>query len=69
MLLAAVDEAALYIANADDRRQARNQARRSLKHLLDGLRNTNERPAPMGRGTTPKRGLEARHRHVRPPDT
>jgi len=40
MLLAAVDEAALYIANADDQRQARNQARRSLKHLLDGLRTT-----------------------------
>jgi AcrR family transcriptional regulator len=38
MLLAAVDEAALYIANADDRRQARNQARRALTHLLDGLR-------------------------------
>jgi AcrR family transcriptional regulator len=38
MLLAAVDEAALYIANADDRRQARNQARRALRNLLDGLR-------------------------------
>jgi AcrR family transcriptional regulator len=38
MLLAAVDEAALYIANADDRRRARNQARRALTHLLDGLR-------------------------------
>jgi AcrR family transcriptional regulator len=38
MLLAAVDEAALYIANAEDRRQARNQARRALRHLLDGLR-------------------------------
>jgi hypothetical protein len=38
MLLAAVDDAALYIANADDRRRARNQARRALTHLLDGLR-------------------------------
>ena len=38
MLLAAVDEAALYIANADDRRQARNQARRALTNLLSGLR-------------------------------
>jgi AcrR family transcriptional regulator len=38
MLLAAVDEAALYIANADDRRQARNQARRALARLLGGLR-------------------------------
>jgi hypothetical protein len=38
MLLAAVDEAALYIANADDRRKARNEARRALGRLLDGLR-------------------------------
>jgi len=38
MLLAAVDEAALYIANASDRRQARNQARQALQRLLDGLR-------------------------------
>src|SRR5262249_35072186 len=38
MLLAAVDEAALYIANAENQRQARNQSRRALKHLLDGLR-------------------------------
>jgi AcrR family transcriptional regulator len=38
MLLAAVDEAALYIANADDRRQARNETRRALGRLLDGLR-------------------------------
>jgi AcrR family transcriptional regulator len=38
MLLAAIDEAALYIANADDRRQARNQARRALKNVLNGLR-------------------------------
>jgi AcrR family transcriptional regulator len=38
MLLAAVDEAALYIANADDQRQARNQARRALTNLLNGLR-------------------------------
>jgi hypothetical protein len=38
MLLAAVDEAALYIANANDQRQARNQSRRALRHLLDGLR-------------------------------
>ncbi len=40
MLLAAVDEAALYIANASDRRQAHNQARQSLKRLLGGLRGT-----------------------------
>jgi AcrR family transcriptional regulator len=39
MLLAAIDEAALYIANAEDRRQARNQARRALNQLLNGLRN------------------------------
>lgn len=38
MLLAAVDEAALYIANADNRRQARNETRRALGRLLDGLR-------------------------------
>jgi len=38
MLLAAIDEAALYIANAEDRRQARNQARRALSQLLTGLR-------------------------------
>jgi AcrR family transcriptional regulator len=38
MLLAAVDEAALYIANSDDRRQARNESRRALGHLLNGLR-------------------------------
>jgi AcrR family transcriptional regulator len=38
MLLAAVDEAALYIANAPDRRQAHAQARQSLKRLLGGLR-------------------------------
>jgi hypothetical protein len=38
MLLAAIDEAALYIANAKDRRQARNQARRALSQLLNGLR-------------------------------
>jgi tetracycline repressor-like protein len=38
MLLAAVDEAALYIANSDDRRQARNESRRALGQLLKGLR-------------------------------
>jgi len=38
MLLAAVDQAALYIANAHDRRQARNETRRALGRLLDGLR-------------------------------
>ena len=38
MLLAAVDEAALYIANAPDRRQAHKQARQSLTRLLGGLR-------------------------------
>jgi len=38
MLLAAVDEAALYIANADDRRRARNESRRALANLLRGLR-------------------------------
>ena len=38
MLLAAIDEAALYIANAEDRRQARNQTRRALSQLLNGLR-------------------------------
>jgi AcrR family transcriptional regulator len=38
MLLAAIDEAALFIANADDRRQARSQARRALNQLLSGLR-------------------------------
>ena len=46
MLLAAVDEAALYIANADDRRQARNQARRALTNLLNGLRVTDQGRAP-----------------------
>jgi AcrR family transcriptional regulator len=38
MLLAAIDEAALFIANADDRRQARNQARSALHQILNGLR-------------------------------
>jgi AcrR family transcriptional regulator len=38
MLLAAVDEAALYIANAADRREAHRQARQSLMRLLGGLR-------------------------------
>ena len=40
MLLAAVDEAALYIANAPDRRLAHKQARQSLSRLLGGLRPT-----------------------------
>jgi AcrR family transcriptional regulator len=38
MLLAAVDEAALYIANAPDRGRAHEQARQSLTRLLGGLR-------------------------------
>jgi AcrR family transcriptional regulator len=38
MLLAAIDAAALYTANADDQGQARNQARRALTNLLNGLR-------------------------------
>jgi AcrR family transcriptional regulator len=38
MLLAAIDEAALYIANAPNRRQARNQARMALHQMLNGLR-------------------------------
>jgi AcrR family transcriptional regulator len=38
MLLAAVDEAALYIANAPDRRLAHRDARQSLMGLLGGLR-------------------------------
>ncbi|HEY6624646.1 MAG TPA: helix-turn-helix domain-containing protein [Acidimicrobiales bacterium] len=38
MLLAAVDEAALFIAHAPDRGRAHSQARRSLKGLLGGLR-------------------------------
>jgi AcrR family transcriptional regulator len=38
MLLAAVDEAALYIANAPDRRLAHKEARQSLTRLLEGLR-------------------------------
>jgi AcrR family transcriptional regulator len=38
MLLAAVDEAALYIANAPDRLGAHKQARQSLMRLLGGLR-------------------------------
>jgi AcrR family transcriptional regulator len=38
MLLAAVDEAALYIANAENRQQAHTQARQSLRRLLGGLR-------------------------------
>jgi len=41
MLLAAIDEATLYIANADHRRQARNQSRRALNQLLNGLRTDN----------------------------
>jgi AcrR family transcriptional regulator len=38
MLLSAVDEAALYIANSTNRQLARRQARASLKALLGGLR-------------------------------
>jgi AcrR family transcriptional regulator len=38
MLLAAVDEAALFIANAADHHQAHKEARQSLKRLLGGLR-------------------------------
>jgi AcrR family transcriptional regulator len=38
MLLAAVDEAALYIANAPDGREAHRQTRQSLMRLLGGLR-------------------------------
>ena len=38
MLLAAVDEAALYVANAADPAKARREAQKSLKRLLDGLR-------------------------------
>jgi AcrR family transcriptional regulator len=38
MLLAAVDEAALYIANAPDRVTAHTEARQSLTRLLGGLR-------------------------------
>jgi AcrR family transcriptional regulator len=38
MLLAAVDEAALYIANAPDRPRAHEQARRALARILNGLR-------------------------------
>lgn len=38
MLLAAVDEAALYIAKAEDGPQARNHGRRALSQLLNGLR-------------------------------
>jgi len=40
MLLAAVDEAALYIANASDHRRAHKQTRQSLTLLLGGLRTT-----------------------------
>ena len=40
MLLAAVDEAALFIANASDRQEAHTQARQSLNQLLGGLRGT-----------------------------
>jgi AcrR family transcriptional regulator len=46
MLLAAVDEAALYIANAPNRRQAHKQARQSLMRLLGGLR-TSRRQMPL----------------------
>jgi AcrR family transcriptional regulator len=42
LLLAAFDEAALYIANAPDRRQAHSQARQSLSRLLGGLRTSPE---------------------------
>jgi AcrR family transcriptional regulator len=38
MLLSAVDEAALYIANSTNRQVARRQTRTSLKALLGGLR-------------------------------
>ncbi len=42
MLLAAVDEAALYITNSTNRQLARRQARTSLKALLGGLRRTSD---------------------------
>ena len=38
ILLAAVDEAALYIANAGDRQRARIEARQTMTRLLKGLR-------------------------------
>ena len=38
MLLAAVDEAALYIANSPNRHEAHDQARQALARLLAGLR-------------------------------
>jgi hypothetical protein len=38
LLLAAADEAALFIANAPDQRAARDQGVRALNALLDGLR-------------------------------
>jgi AcrR family transcriptional regulator len=40
MLLAAVDEAALYIANAEDRQEARRHARQTMDWMLNGLRTT-----------------------------
>jgi len=40
MLLSAVDEAALYIANSTNRQLARRQTRSSLKVLLGGLRHS-----------------------------
>lgn len=42
MLLSAVDEAALYVANSTNRQLARRQARMSLKALLGGLRQTSD---------------------------
>lgn len=42
MLLSAVDEAALYIANSTNRQLARRQSRASLKALLGGLRRTSD---------------------------
>jgi AcrR family transcriptional regulator len=42
MLLSAVDEAALYIANSTNRQLARRQARTSLKALVGGLRQSSD---------------------------
>jgi AcrR family transcriptional regulator len=56
MLLAALQEAALYVANASDKLKARSEASVALARLLDGLRFPTTRPdRARARGQTPRR--------------
>ena len=53
MLLAALHEAALYVARADDHAAARAEVGATVEHLLDGLRASGSGASP---GTAGRRG-------------